>query len=123
MSRSSSPQPRTESRTARLAAGSARARSGRRRSPAELGRIRAAWRFLTDSSAPWLAKVLFVLGVVYLVVPLDAIPDLVPVVGWLDDLGVMSLVSYYLFRSVRRYEEAEAARLSAIDTEGVPQDG
>lgn len=63
------------------------------------------------------------LGVVYLVVPLDAIPDLVPVVGWLDDLGVMSLVSYYLFRSVRRYEEAEAARLSAIDTDGVPQDG
>ena len=48
---------------------------------------RLAVRLLREPRVPLLAKVVPVLAVVYLVSPLDAIPDLIPVLGQLDDLG------------------------------------
>ena len=48
---------------------------------------------------------LFVLAAVFYVIwPLDLIPD-VPIVGWLDDLGVMGLATAYLGRIVHRYRQ------------------
>ncbi|VTS00393.1 : DUF1232 [Gemmata massiliana] len=45
-------------------------------------------------------KMLAVVGTaVYLASPIDLIPDVVPVLGWLDDLGVMALLTRYLTRS------------------------
>lgn len=35
-----------------------------------------------------------VFGLLYLVSPIDAIPDLIPGVGWLDDLLVLALVAW-----------------------------
>jgi hypothetical protein len=35
-----------------------------------------------------------VLGLLYLVSPIDAIPDLLPGVGWLDDLLILALVAW-----------------------------
>ena len=35
-------------------------------------------------------KILFVLGLIYIICPIDLIPDLIPVVGWLDDVGVLA---------------------------------
>lgn len=91
-----------------------------------MGKLRATWHFLTDSEAPLFAKLLFVLSLVYLVVPIDAIPDLIPVVGYLDDLGFLGLASWYLLRTVRRYQEAERLRAQAvpvpIETDGVAVD-
>lgn len=34
---------------------------------------------------------LIVLGLIYIISPLDLIPDVVPIVGWLDDLVVLEL--------------------------------
>ena len=48
---------------------------------------------------------LFVLSaVVYVIVPVDLIPD-VPIVGWLDDLGVMGIATAWLSRVLGRYRE------------------
>jgi hypothetical protein len=41
------------------------------------------------------------LGLVYVVSPIDAIPDLIPGVGWLDDLLVLGFLVWYL-RSLQR---------------------
>ena len=42
--------------------------------------------------------------------PVDAIPDVLPVVGWLDDIGVMGLAVAWMWKIVGRYREpAEVA--------------
>ena len=41
-----------------------------------------------------------------MVSPVDLIPDAIPFVGWLDDIGVMSLAVAWMWRVVGRYREA-----------------
>ena len=52
-----------------------------------VARARLATRLLREPRVPLLAKLVPVLAAVYLVSPLDAVPDLIPVLGQLDDLG------------------------------------
>ena len=51
-----------------------------------------AWRLLQDDRVPTFLKVTIPLGVaLYFISPLDFIPDFIPVLGQLDDLGVILL--------------------------------
>ncbi len=56
-------------------------------------------RLLLDERVPLWQKAIPVAAAVYLVSPLDLIPDVIPVVGQLDDLAVL-LGSMRLFRSL-----------------------
>ena len=39
--------------------------------------------------------VAFVVAVIYFISPIDLIPDLIPILGWTDDVGVcMALLAY-----------------------------
>jgi len=50
------------------------------------------WRLLQDDRVPTPLKVAIPLGVaVYFIMPLDLIPDFIPLLGQLDDLGVVLL--------------------------------
>ena len=51
---------------------------------------------LTDERTPLWAKGLAAGGLVYLILPLDAVPDFLPVVGYSDDAAVMGVVLYEL---------------------------
>ncbi|MBX3192188.1 MAG: DUF1232 domain-containing protein [Labilithrix sp.] len=74
---------------------------------AKVGRGRALLRYFRDPSASMLGK-LFVLGaVVYVIMPVDLIPD-VPIIGWLDDLGVMTLAVGWMWKVVGRYRDPES---------------
>jgi uncharacterized membrane protein YkvA (DUF1232 family) len=68
-------------------------------------------------------KLLFLLAALYVVLPVDAVPDVVPVFGWLDDLGVAALAVAFLLRTVRAYEDApvgaRAAHERVVETSGV----
>lgn len=69
----------------------------------QVGRLRALGRYFRDPKASIAGKLVAVLALVYVVVPADAIPDVVPFVGWLDDLGVMGLATLWLARVSARY--------------------
>ena len=70
-----------------------------------IGWLRALHRYYRDPSASVLGKLVMVFAIVYAVIPLDLIPD-VPLVGWLDDIGVMGIAAAWLGRTVSRYREA-----------------
>lgn len=46
------------------------------------------WRLFRDRRVPLLPKALLVLIAVYLLSPLDVVPELLPVVGAMDDVAV-----------------------------------
>jgi len=53
--------------------------------------IRLVWALLRDSRVPPRQKLILVGIAAYLVLPIDLIPDFVPVLGQLDDLAVVVL--------------------------------
>ncbi len=65
--------------------------------------IRAKLVLLTDRKAPKGPKLLFFFAVAYVVMPLDLIPDMAPLITWLDDIGVMALTMGWLRGAAQRY--------------------
>ena len=66
--------------------------------------LRLLRRLLADGTLPAGVRVRVALLVVYLAVPFDLVPDVVPVIGYADDVVVVALV----LRSVVRTAGAEA---------------
>jgi uncharacterized membrane protein YkvA (DUF1232 family) len=61
-----------------------------------LSQLRLAVRLLREPRVPFLTKTLPVLAAIYVISPLDFVPDVLPVLGQLDDLGIL-VVSLELF--------------------------
>ena len=59
-------------------------------------RIPAAQQPL-KSQAKWKRVIIAVLAMLYVISPLDLIPDFIPVIGWLDDLGVLVWAARQVF--------------------------
>lgn len=49
------------------------------------------------SQAKWKRVIIVLLAFIYVVSPLDLIPDAIPVIGWLDDLGVLAWAARQVF--------------------------
>lgn len=54
--------------------------------------LKMVWSVLTHPRAPATAKGVLLLAILYLISPADFVPDFVPVLGWLDDVGVLTLL-------------------------------
>lgn len=55
-------------------------------------------------------KVLGLLAVVYALAPIDLIPDVVPLVGWLDDVGVLTVAFGLIARDMAKHAK-DASRV------------
>lgn len=60
------------------------------------GDARRLWRALRHPAAPVWLKVGVALIVLYVLSPIDLIPDFIPVAGWLDDLVLVPLAMRWL---------------------------
>jgi uncharacterized membrane protein YkvA (DUF1232 family) len=58
--------------------------------------IMALYRYMVDSDISWYRKTIVVFALVYFISPVDAIPDIAPLVGYMDDLGVITALLKYL---------------------------
>lgn len=51
--------------------------------------VRLTWKLLRDSRVPLWVKGTFLASVAYIVMPIDVVPDAIPLLGQIDDLGVL----------------------------------
>ena len=63
-----------------------------------LSRARLAFRLLREPAVPLLVKGIPLAAALYLVVPFDAIPDVLPLLGELDDLGFILVATEAFLR-------------------------
>lgn len=59
-------------------------------------------RLIKDSRVPFAEKTLFAAAIVYVIMPLDFIPDVIPFVGQIDDVYLVALT---LLRLINRTDE------------------
>ncbi len=51
--------------------------------------LQLIWRLLRDPRVPFLPKLIVPLVILYVVSPIDLIPDMIPIAGQVDDIGVL----------------------------------
>jgi uncharacterized membrane protein YkvA (DUF1232 family) len=57
------------------------------------------WKLLRDPRVPMMVKAVPVLALLYIMSPLDVIPDFLPGLGQLDDIGIL-IAAMRLFESL-----------------------
>jgi uncharacterized membrane protein YkvA (DUF1232 family) len=60
--------------------------------------LRMVWAMLGDARTPTSAKLTALLALMYVISPVDLVPDVLPILGWLDD----GVVAYWLFKLAQR---------------------
>lgn len=63
---------------------------------------RRVWNYLRNPKTDWKPKALVVFAVLYLLWPIDLLPDIAPIIGWLDDVGLGTLATLYLVSAARK---------------------
>jgi uncharacterized membrane protein YkvA (DUF1232 family) len=71
---------------------------------------RLTWRLVRDPRTPLRAKLILVATVLFVVSPINWIPNFVPVLGQLEDVALLSLGMELFLRSVPEYLKAEHRR-------------
>lgn len=67
--------------------------------------------------AKWPAAVPLVMGLLYGVSPIDIIPDLIPLLGWSDDVAVILTAGVIAFKMLQRRRLAmKAARVARMSS-------
>lgn len=75
--------------------------------------------YLRSPRVPRWRKLLGLAALAYVVLPVDLVPDLVPLLGWLDDLGVVAAAFAFLSRDLKRHAAQLPASETVIDGEVV----
>ncbi len=54
------------------------------------------WNLFKDKRTPWISKILIIAAVIYLIWPIDIIPDFIPFVGFVDEVIIIPFLFMYL---------------------------
>jgi len=69
--------------------------------------ILALFNYMKDPLVSWHRKAIVVAALIYFIVPIDAIPDITPLIGYLDDLGVIVALLKFLGSEILPYYNPE----------------
>ncbi len=73
--------------------------------------IYALYKFVKDPKVSFAKKAIAFSALLYFITPFDAVPDMIPVAGFLDDIGVVSAAVMYLKKTLPPYIKAAEAEL------------
>jgi uncharacterized membrane protein YkvA (DUF1232 family) len=59
---------------------------------------RLLWRAHSSSQVPGWLKTILPLGLLYVIFPLDFLPDFIPLLGQLDDASLLALLAYVVYQ-------------------------
>ncbi len=65
--------------------------------------IKALYSYMKDPYISWHRKTIVVSALLYFILPIDAVPDIAPLIGYLDDLGVITAVIKFLGSELVQY--------------------
>jgi uncharacterized membrane protein YkvA (DUF1232 family) len=71
------------------------------------------WNYVCDTKTPWTTKILPLAGLVYLISPLDAVPDILFPVGLLDDVAIILFIAEQIKITIRYITDASLDVASA----------
>jgi uncharacterized membrane protein YkvA (DUF1232 family) len=66
----------------------------------------ALFNYMRDPYVSWHRKAIVVAALVYFISPIDTIPDIAPLVGYLDDLGVITALLKFLGHELVPYYDS-----------------
>lgn len=69
----------------------------------------ALYNYLKDDSVKWYRKLIVVSALLYFIAPIDTVPDLAPLVGYLDDFGVIAAAIKYIGSEIKPYYRYQAS--------------
>lgn len=77
-----------------------------------LGKIKTLYAMMRDKefAMAWSSKTLVIAGLLYFISPVDLLPDVIPVLGYIDDAFVISLVMNALTSEIERYQDFIASK-------------
>ena len=78
--------------------------------------VRLHWRLLRDGRVSVWPKALLAAAVVYVILPVDLVPDALPVVGEVDDLVVLIAAAHWFLRLCPATVVEEHARALGVRT-------
>lgn len=73
------------------------------------GIIRRTWAFFRDPAVATWRKAAGLVAAGYVLFPFDIISDFIPLVGWLDDVGVVGATAWLMMKQINRHAEKRAA--------------
>jgi uncharacterized membrane protein YkvA (DUF1232 family) len=69
-----------------------------------LRKAMTAFKYLFDPSIPLSKKAWILASLLYLISPLDLMPDPMPGIGFIDDIGIVLLVILMMSNRLKKYE-------------------
>ena len=66
-------------------------------------KVMQLYRFVKDPNAPWGGKALAIGALIYMISPIDAVPDFTPILGLLDDVGIITAAVTKLASELKKY--------------------
>jgi uncharacterized membrane protein YkvA (DUF1232 family) len=76
-----------------------------------LMRLLRAWVKGQYKVVPWKTIVLALVAVIYFVDPFDLVPDFVPLIGYVDDAGVIGFVLRSIGKDLKVFQQWESERV------------
>lgn len=84
-------------------------------------KIAILYQVSKNPETPLLAKIVIIIALAYAASPIDLIPDFIPVLGYLDDLVILSFLVLVAYKLIPKSIWNDAYQRTKINTEPLPK--